>query len=139
MNRAYEATSSQVQPEPILKVGTYQGGSALISKLTLGGQSLYVLGRRGYFTELSETVTTAYDHAVTERLSYKRACHGRDVADVTLKAIMDFVRDGTQLTVLQNNGSLQSVVTAMRNINKRYPGSQAMVQAESYLLTGVGY
>ena len=106
----------QVQPEPILKVGTYQGGSALISKLTLGGQSLYILGNNypRYFTELKEAVITAYDHAVRERLTYKRSCHGRDVADGAIRDILNWVIDNSHKDYL--SGVSKDIVA----INNRY-------------------
>ena len=125
--------SSQVQPEPILTVGTYHGGSVLISKLTLGSESVYVRDTsKGakFFPLLKDAVLELYNGAVASRVSYKRSCYGRDNADATLKAIVEFLLTGIEFQkaemALKNNeadfgaASLQDVMPEIRAINKHY-------------------
>jgi hypothetical protein len=116
MNRAYPATTSQVQPEAILKDGDNPATRPIISGLTLGGETIYILHdyNSQYFTSLKEAVNAAYDSTVAHRVGFKRDCTGRNAADRTIRVILDWVIDNSHKEYL--SGISKDIVA----INNRY-------------------
>ena len=125
--------SSQVQPEPILTVGTYHGGSVLISKLALGGESIYIRNSsKGakFFPLLKDAFLDLYDTSVSARVQYKKSSPGRDRADEHIKAILDWLHNE------QGKGfgavSLTDVAPVIQAINKHYGFSPNALDGTSH-------
>ena len=126
--------SNQVIPEPILTVGTYHGGSVLISKLTLGSESVYIRNSsKGamFFPLLIDAFFALYDTSVSARVQYKKSCHGRDVSDEYIKAILDWAEDYIEshhVPVGGDSSELTGATWGIVEINKRYGFSSASIR-----------
>ena len=126
--------SRQVQPEPILTVGTYHGGSVLISKLTLGSESVYIRNTsKGakFFPLLIDAFFDLYDTSVAARVQYKKSSPGRDRADENIKAILDWAEDYIEshhVPVGGNSSELTGATWGIVEINKRSAFSSASIR-----------
>ena len=132
MNRAYfnspAAFSSEVQPEAILREGDNPATRPIISALTIGGATVYILSDYNpqYYTRRREAVIAAYGRTVAHRVSFKRDCTGRNAADRTIQAILDWVEEyvGKHGTWCAHQGQcayrdLDGIDESMIAINKR--------------------
>ena len=126
--------SSQVQPEAIMTIGTYHGGTVVISKLTLGGESIYIRNSsKGakFFPLLKDAVVDLYETSVSARVQYKNSSPGRDRADEHIKAILDWAEDYIEshhVPVGGDSSELTGITWNIVEINKRYGFSSASIR-----------